>query len=103
MHWLAKLPGSTRAEIFKQAGIILHASVEWWWILFTCYNSDTPINIIIIIIEMQIGGWERAFVARHVLQIYFWEGREERERDKKCAAFPQNFFFVFVSPHNLEE
>ena len=52
---------------------------------------------------MQIGGWERAFVARHVLQIYFGrKGREGRET-KKCAVFPQNFFFVFVSTHNLEE
>ena len=28
MHGLAKLPGSTRAGISKQGGIILHASVQ---------------------------------------------------------------------------
>ena len=98
MHWLAKLPGSTRAEIFKQAGIILHASVAWWWILFTCYNSDTPINIIIIIIEMQIGGWERAFVARHVLQIYFW-GRERGEGERqKMRRFSSEFLLCVREP-----
>ena len=74
--------------------------------------SDKPM-IIIIAIEMQIGGCgggvggllEKGVCCPSRFTNLFW--REEKgkgERDKKCAVFPQNFFlFVFVSTHNLGE
>ena len=68
--------------------------VERWGLLLTCWNSDTPI---ITIIEMQIGGWERAFVARHVLQIYF--GRKGREGERQKMRRFSSEFLLCVREH----
>ena len=72
--------------------------------------SDNPMIIIIIAIEMQIGGCGGVgglLGKGRLLPVTFYKSILEGgkgERDKKCAVFPQNFFlFVFVSTHNLGE